>query len=298
VGPTPPCGEFIAFDLTIRSNEGVFLDAFGVKVGAPVTTVTRQDSADTPKPIPDVRTPPTISTIAVTAPDSVARVRVGIDIAHTWDTDLDIWLVGPNGVRVELSTDNGSSNDDYTETWFDDAATTPITSGTAPFTGSFKPEGTLSTLNGTPAGGNWKLEITDDSGGDSGTLLGWSLDLTTVSPDRCTDCVTAAPGQVPESVAWAPGTRDTLFWDPVPDATSYRIYQGSEATLAALLTPAEDSCLAVTTLVAGTGPLLAGVPAPGGLDWYLVRAANAAGEGPAGSGTAGPRDQGSSGPCP
>ncbi len=50
----------------------------------------------------------------------------------------------PDATMVELSTDNGSTGDNYTNTVFDDEASTAITAGTAPFTGSYRPEGSLS----------------------------------------------------------------------------------------------------------------------------------------------------------
>ncbi len=47
-------------------------------------------------------------------------------------------------------------------------------------TGTFNPGGValLSAFDGEDASGVWRLTITDDSGGDSGTLFGWSLFVT------------------------------------------------------------------------------------------------------------------------
>ena len=113
--------------------------------------------------------------ITVALVDTVGDVDVTVDITHTWDGDLDIFLISPAGTRVELSTDNGSLNDDYTGTTFDDSALTSITAGSAPFTGSFQPEGSLASVNGEATNGDWTLEITDDTGGDVGTLNSWSI---------------------------------------------------------------------------------------------------------------------------
>ena len=108
---------------------------------------------------------------------TITDVNVTINLNHTWDSDLDIFLVGPTGTRVELSTDNGSLGDNYIDTVFDDEATQPITDGSAPFTGSFQPEGNLSDFDGTDMQGDWTLEITDDANGDGGTLNSWSLEV-------------------------------------------------------------------------------------------------------------------------
>jgi uncharacterized repeat protein (TIGR01451 family) len=133
-------------------------------------------STDTPVAIPDFTT--VTSDIVVTDDDTVLDVEVRLNITHTYDRDLDIFLIGPDNTRVELTTDNGGSSNDFIDTIFDDEATTPITDGTAPFTGRFRPEGSLATLDGQPATGTWTLEVTDDAGVDEGELVSWDLILT------------------------------------------------------------------------------------------------------------------------
>jgi len=107
----------------------------------------------------------------------ITDVNVTLTIEHTWMSDLDVFLISPAGTRVELTTDNGSLDDGYINTTFDDEATTAITAGSYPFTGSYQPEGTLTDFNGENSSGTWTLEITDDTGGDAGNLLSWSLDI-------------------------------------------------------------------------------------------------------------------------
>ena len=101
---------------------------------------------------------------------------VCIDIDHSYDGDLDIFLVAPDGTSVELTTDNGGSSDDYNNTCFEMSAGTDVTAGSAPFNGSYVPEGDLANVNnGQNADGNWQLCITDDAGGDDGTFNSWSI---------------------------------------------------------------------------------------------------------------------------
>lgn len=107
----------------------------------------------------------------------IADVNVTINLTHEFDADLDIFLVAPSGLTINLSSDNGGSANNYTNTIFDDEAATSIIDGTAPFTGSFQPEESLSTFNGMDSVGNWTLKIVDDSNGDGGALLDWSLEL-------------------------------------------------------------------------------------------------------------------------
>jgi len=102
--------------------------------------------------------------------------QICLDITHTWDSDLDIYLEAPDGTIIPISSDNGSSGDNYTGTCFDMTAGTSITAGTAPFSGTYLPEGDLGLANnGQSANGVWSLCITDDAGGDSGTLNNWSI---------------------------------------------------------------------------------------------------------------------------
>ncbi len=114
---------------------------------------------------------------------NIVKVIVRLDtIFHSYDGDLDIFLKGPDGTEVELSSDNGSSGDNYIGTIFDDEATALITTGTAPFTGTFKPEFPLSAFANKQSGGAWILRVYDDSNIDTGSVRGWTLTLITAAP--------------------------------------------------------------------------------------------------------------------
>ena len=108
---------------------------------------------------------------------TISDVNATINLEHTYDGDLNITLVAPNDTEIELSSGNGGSGQNYTNTTFDDEASQAITNGTAPFTGSFQPQGNLSNLNGLNSNGDWKLVITDNADFDGGNLLNWSLQL-------------------------------------------------------------------------------------------------------------------------
>lgn len=142
-------------------------------------------------------------TMAVLDGTTFGIETVDIDITHTWDSDLDITLIAPDGTEVELSTDNGGSGDDYTGTTFDCNATTSITSGTAPFTGSYIPEGDLGTINnGQDPNGVWTIRVCDDASGDEGTLNSWGITFgaapctSPMAPDNdlCDDAIDIALG--------------------------------------------------------------------------------------------------------
>ncbi|MCC6475521.1 T9SS type A sorting domain-containing protein [bacterium] len=101
----------------------------------------------------------------------ITDVNVCFDITHAWDSDVDIFLVSPLGTQVELSTDNGSSGDNYHCTILDDeSAGGSVTLGVAPFNGSYVPEFPLAGFDGENALGTWHLVACDDEGGIAGTI--------------------------------------------------------------------------------------------------------------------------------
>ena len=109
------------------------------------------------------------------APAPHLDVNVQLTISHTRDQDLDVYLISPDGTRVQLFTDVGGNGDHFTGTILDDQASVSITAGAAPFAGTYRPEGSLAALNGKNALGTWTLEITDDQWLYSGTLHSWSI---------------------------------------------------------------------------------------------------------------------------
>jgi subtilisin-like proprotein convertase family protein len=293
IGSTVPCGTLITFQLQVTANEGSWSDSFTVRVGTQPIASTDYPSTDTPKPLPDFPAPPVLSSIVVSDTGAVSDVNVTLNISHTFDGDLDIFLIGPNGTRVELTTDNGGTGENFVNTVFDDQAATSITLGAAPFTGSFKPEGLLSSLNGIPANGTWTLEITDDAGVDTGTLNSWTLTITAQSGAyQCGSCSLAAPGEATNLLFTA---KDTATWTAASGASMHYLYRGESVDLPNLLNGTTDSCQRASTV----GSSLSAISdPPAGLQWYLVRGWNTGGYGSPGNATAGVRVHNFSGVCP
>lgn len=136
------------------------------------TTSISVSAGGLPKSIPDVGT--TNTTLTVSGHVSpISRITVSLNITHTWDADMDVFLTSPAGTRVELFTDVGSNGHGFDVT-LDDFSSTLISaavgSTTAPITGSWKPEGSLASIAGESANGTWTLQTTDDATGDTGTL--------------------------------------------------------------------------------------------------------------------------------
>ncbi|MCA9262189.1 MAG: proprotein convertase P-domain-containing protein [Planctomycetales bacterium] len=138
------------------------------------------------------------STISVADFGTVNDVNVQLDISHDAVGQLNAWLVGPDGTRVELFTNAGYINGNNMEhTTIDDEAVDDngdpinILDGSAPFSGDYQPEGLLSgaglhLFDGRSGAGTWTLELLDDTNyagpGDSGYLNAWSITLTPSAP--------------------------------------------------------------------------------------------------------------------
>ncbi len=134
-------------------------------------------SNTTPLNIPDSPNPGVTSSLSISgSSNAAALIAVVIDsLTHTYDADLKIELIAPNGSVITLASGVGGSGNDFKRTRFTNTGTS-ITNGTAPFTGTFTPQQAFSNLSGS-ANGTWGLRITDLGGQDIGTLWKWSLEL-------------------------------------------------------------------------------------------------------------------------
>lgn len=120
----------------------------------------------------------------VTVPDSflVYGMSVDVGITHTWIGDLRIRLENvATGEQINMWNRQCTSTDNINATFIDGGLTTlcaDIPPGGAqvdPTVAGLGPA--FSTLDGTPAAGDWRLIVDDNFGGDTGTLNTWSLNL-------------------------------------------------------------------------------------------------------------------------
>ena len=92
---------------------------------------------------------------------SINDVNIELDITHSFDGDLDVYLVSPAGTQIELFTGIGGEGDNFTGTILDDQASMSITDAAAspPFNGTFRAEELLAGLNGENPNGIWTLVV-------------------------------------------------------------------------------------------------------------------------------------------
>lgn len=101
---------------------------------------------------------------------------VCINLTHTYDADLTVWIVAPDGTVGMLFSNTGGGDDNFTNTCLNTDAATSLSAGSAPFTGTFKPSGQMGLVNnGQNPNGTWKLRVNDNYGGDQGNVLSFSI---------------------------------------------------------------------------------------------------------------------------
>jgi subtilisin-like proprotein convertase family protein len=199
-----PAGSSVTFNPTSLNTDGTFTmtvnNISGSTPGTYTITVTGTSSSvtksidvtlsndcvecinytaiDTPVAISASGTPSVTSTITVAPDVAILDINVTVDISHTYVSDLTLTLTSPNGTSVELTSTNGAPGaDNYTNTVFDQEATDAITAAVAPFTGTFVPEGDLSTLYGEMSAGDWTLTVADGFNLDGGSVNEFSLEI-------------------------------------------------------------------------------------------------------------------------
>ena len=118
--------------------------------------------------------PPTNGTVG-----SITAVEVELTLTHPAVGELSADLIAPDGTVVSLFAGVGGNGANMTGLILDDAAATSLTTGTAPFTGRFRPAGSLATFVGKSPVGQWSLRVTDGTLGNTGTLVAWTLRMQT-----------------------------------------------------------------------------------------------------------------------
>lgn len=121
---------------------------------------------------------------------SSSAISVTLNITHTYDADLTIFLTAPNGDVLCLAANNGANGDDFFNTIFSDDGLTNINAGTAPFSNVYKPIGSIISICSITAtvtsfsefgsgtidpNGVWNIKVFDNSSSDVGRLNNWSI---------------------------------------------------------------------------------------------------------------------------
>jgi subtilisin-like proprotein convertase family protein/streptogramin lyase len=197
--PAPSCVEGFAGPLTAAASTQLPVTVFKTFQ----KTYTQTHSLN----IPDGTGTTGTSTISVPDAGTIVDVNVQLNITHPYDSDLSGSLTGPNGATSGLFDRIGGSGHNFTNTVLDDQPYTGsfIDTASAPFTGTFRPQGLLGDLNGGPSNGTWTLGVRDWVKGNRGTLNNWSITVTYgIGP-----AVHSAPTALSGSAVTAPAAAST-----------------------------------------------------------------------------------------
>ncbi len=136
--------------------------------------------------IPDGNPTGATFTMNVTENVSITDLNVNVNISHTFVGDVAVRIKSPAGTSAIIidrpgrtSSGFGCSGNDIVAT-LDDEAASPVENecaGTVPtIDGSFIPNNPLSVFDGENTMGIWELTVSDNAGGDTGTLNSWGID--------------------------------------------------------------------------------------------------------------------------
>lgn len=175
-------------------------------------------STNVPRPLVDQGT--TISTLTVNDTGTVAQVEVrGLSLAHTYASDFSMFLISPQGVRVELFSHKCGSNvwtQGNTGFTLNQSASTAIGSTCPPGSGNYRPAGNLGSFVGQQSQGTWKLEVNDTARYDVGTLYAWNLWIAFSDPTCPVDpngngTTTPVPPTSTPNTTFADVTQENVF---------------------------------------------------------------------------------------
>lgn len=152
--------------LALSTSVSLTAQTFTANINAPIVDVTTNDYSFTVSGL----SPANIDTM------NFGLETVCINLTHTYDSDINIYLIAPDGTTASLATGLGGGGDDYTNTCFNVYAPQAVSAGAPPFTGTFSPMGQMGRVNnGQNGNGVWKIRVDDVAAQDAGTMISFSL---------------------------------------------------------------------------------------------------------------------------
>jgi len=129
---------------------------------------------------------------------ALSSMTLYVEILHTFPADMDITLTSPGGTVLNITSDNGGGNDNvFNGTTFDWDSTDNVTDhvyANVTVATPLSPETGMDNLLGQDPNGTWTLTITDDLGGDTGTLVRWDLNIKTCPTNGAAFCSNGTVG--------------------------------------------------------------------------------------------------------
>ncbi len=124
---------------------------------------------------------PSITVSGMTQPaNAVAKVKM--DVRHIWRSDLTIYLIAPNGSKVQLIAGAGDDGDDFRNLELVSSGSSIDNLDAATYSGvnfgaQYTPHRPFAGLTGS-ANGTWQLQMADTVSLIGGTFNSWSIEWT------------------------------------------------------------------------------------------------------------------------
>jgi subtilisin family serine protease len=117
-------------------------------------------------------------TMHVNTAANITDVNITIgSLTHSKTGDLEFSVKSPAGTEVILASRRGAAGDNFLNTVFNDSAANPISGGSAPFTGSFRPESPLNVFNNQNSFGDWIFRVNDNAASDTGRVINYVITI-------------------------------------------------------------------------------------------------------------------------
>lgn len=122
----------------------------------------------------------TDDSLVISGNPNINDINLFVGINHTFDSDIEMVLIAPNGDSVLVCGDYSSDeNNDNIVTIFDDNADSSlISSRFIDISTRIKPQNNMNPVfNGDNPNGIWRLRIRDDASSDTGRVYAWGIQI-------------------------------------------------------------------------------------------------------------------------
>ena len=189
-----PQDYFLRVYLASDTRSNYDLTAVMSGVGVNTRLILCEGTAGLPAQIPDNNPGGITVDLAIPESETILDLDLDLEIQHTWNGDLVVTL--SHGAATAILIDRpgrdlsgAGFNDKGFDITLDDAIPTNIEDydgGGATVVGAFSPgPDSLSLFNGMDQAGTWSINVTDHLPDDEGSLLGWTLRITTTADSAC-----------------------------------------------------------------------------------------------------------------
>jgi subtilisin-like proprotein convertase family protein len=163
----------------------------GTQTNIPVSPLVRADNINftggfniktTARRIPETGTSGNMTddSIVIAGNPSISDINLFVGINHTYDADIDMVLIAPNGDSVLVCADffAAANNDNIVAIFDDNADSSLVINRYVDISTRIKPQNNMNPVfSGDNPNGVWRLRIRDDNTSDTGRMYAWGIQI-------------------------------------------------------------------------------------------------------------------------